>query len=228
MTKYVIYTRVSSKSQGESRLGLEGQVRDIELFLSTYAHDPEIIGRFEEVHTGSDDDRPELSKALAMARATGAELLVAKLDRLSRRVSFVAKIMDDKKVRLRVATMPHADNFQLHIYAALAEQEREFISRRTIAALAAAKARGVRLGGYRDKTCQRNIATMEAADARAAKLIKIVGPMREAGRTLTDIADTLADMSIPTARGGKWTAVQVSHILQRANPEVARAESSCA
>ena len=162
-------------------------------------------------------DDPELAKALALVRRTpDCELLVAKLDRLSRRVSFISKIMDDKKVRLRVAAMPHADNFQLHIYAALAEQEREFISRRTIAALGAAKARGVKLGGCRPATEKRNEAVKNIADARAAKLVKIVGPMREAGRTLTEIADALITMSISTARGGRWTAVQVSHILQRA------------
>src|SRR5882757_9115956 len=101
MTKYVVYCRVSRKSQGESGLGLEAQERDIELFLSTYAKGPEVIAEFREVQSGADDDRPALAKALAMVRSTpDCELLVAKLDRLSRRVSFIAKIMDDKKVRL--------------------------------------------------------------------------------------------------------------------------------
>ncbi|MER8544749.1 recombinase family protein [Mesorhizobium sp. M1169] len=217
MTKYVSYRRVSRKSQGESGLGLEGQERDIELFLSTYANDPEVIAEFREVQSGADDDRPELAKALALVRKTpDCELLVAKLDRLSRRVSFIAKIMDDKKVRLRVASMPHADAFQLHIYAALAEQEREFVSRRTIAALDAAKARGVRLGGCRPQTVARNDAVKATADARAAQLVGVVQPMREAGKTFAEIAQALQTMNVPTARGGRWNDVTVARILRRA------------
>ena len=95
-----------------------------------------MIGAFQDTGSGADNGRPELQKALAMARKTGAELLVAKLDRLSRKVSHLSALMDDPKVKLRVASMPNADKFQLHIYAALAEQERDFISIRTKAALA--------------------------------------------------------------------------------------------
>src|SRR5205823_5306411 len=146
----VVYLRVSRQSQGDSGLGLEAQQRDMDIFLSTYATNPEVIATFTEVQSGADDSRPELTKALTLVRSTpDCELLVAKLDRLSRRVSFIAKLLEDKRARFRVASMPHADAFQLHIYAALAEQEREFISRRTIAALGAAKARGTKLGGVR-------------------------------------------------------------------------------
>jgi DNA invertase Pin-like site-specific DNA recombinase len=217
MTKYVIYSRVSRKSQGESGLGLEAQQRDIDIFLSTYAKDPDVIASFTEVRSGADDDRPELAKALALVRSTpDAELLVAKLDRLSRRVSFIAKLLEDKRVRFRVASMPHADAFQLHIYAALAEQEREFISRRTIAALDAAKARGVQLGGCRPSTAARNDAVKAAADAHAAKLIGVVQPMREAGKTYAEIAAALETMNVPTARGGRWNDVTVARIFRRA------------
>lgn len=139
MRQYVVYTRVSTKEQGRSGLGLEAQERDIQLFLTNYSEVPwEIVGRFQDVQSGGDDDRPQLRVALEQCRRTGAELLVAKLDRLGRKVSFIAQLMDDAKVRLRVATMPQADKFQLHIYAALAEQERDFISARTKAALKAA------------------------------------------------------------------------------------------
>lgn len=216
MIKYVVYKRVSRKSQGESGLGLEAQQRDIDIFLSTYAADPEVIATFTEVQSGADDDRPELAKALALVRATpGCELLVAKLDRLSRRVSYIAKLMEDKRAPFRVACMPNADPFQLHLYAALGEQEREFISRRTIAALGAAKARGAKLGGLRPHTDRRNAALRAQADAHAAKCIMVIGPMREARKTYAEIAATLQAMNIPTARGGRWNDVTVARIVKR-------------
>lgn len=217
MRKYVVYTRVSTKEQGRSGLGLEAQERDIQLFLTNYSDVPwEIVGQFQDVQSGGDDDRPQLRAALEQVRRTGAELLVAKLDRLSRKVSFIAHLMDDPKVRLRVATMPQADKFQLHIYAALAEQERDFISARTKAALKAAKARGKTLGGLRDTTMRRNFAIQQKAAREAQRLIQIIGPMRDAGQTLETIAAALDRMDVATSRGGKWTAKQVSRTLSRA------------
>jgi len=216
MQQYVIYTRVSTAEQGKSGLGLQAQQRDIELFLSNYSAVPyEIIGDYRDVLSGVDDDRPELTKALALVRKTGAELLIAKLDRLSRKVSFIATIMDDPKVRLRVASMPNADKFQLHIYAALAEQERDFISKRTKAALAEAKVRGTKLGGLRDKTMQRNVAIQAKAKAEAERVMKVVKPLRDAGQSLTAIAITLNEMKVATSRGGQWTAMQVSRVIER-------------
>ena len=97
MRKYVTYRRVSSTEQGKSGLGLEAQARDIQLFLDNYAESPyEVVGDFVETHTGSDNDRPQLNAAIALARKTGAVLVVAKLDRLSRRVSFLAALMEEK------------------------------------------------------------------------------------------------------------------------------------
>ena len=143
MRSYVIYLRVSTAEQGRSGLGLAAQQRDIDLFLDNYSDVPwEVLGTFTDVLSGADNARPELDKALIMARQTGAELLVAKLDRLSRNVAFIAMVMGDKKVKLRVASMPAADKFQLHIYAALAEQERDFISTRTKAALPGGQGQG--------------------------------------------------------------------------------------
>ncbi|OQP86026.1 DNA invertase [Rhizobium rhizosphaerae] len=216
MLRYVIYTRVSTEDQGKSGLGLEAQERDIGIFLDQFSEMPfEIIGRFQDVQSGGDDDRPELAKALAMVRKAGAELLVAKLDRLSRKVSFIATLMDDAKVKLRVASMPYADKFQLHIYAALAEQERTFISQRTKDALRSAKERGVKLGGMRDATMQRNVAIQAKAAREAEKLMKIIGPMAKAGTSLQKIAAALDQMQVPTSRGGKWTASQVSRVIER-------------
>jgi DNA invertase Pin-like site-specific DNA recombinase len=216
MKQYVTYTRVSTEEQAKSDLGLQAQRRDIEIYLTTYSDVPyEVIGKFSDQGSGADNSRPEFAKALALVRETGAELLVAKLDRLSRRVSFISTLMDDKKVKLRVASMPHADKFQLHIYAALAEQEREFISKRTRAALAEAKARGQKLGGLRPGTLVRAEATKAKANADAKRLMTVIGPLKAAGQNLSQIAMTLDSMGVATSRDGKWTAMQVKRVLQR-------------
>ena len=214
--QYVIYKRVSTEDQGKSGLGLAAQERDIQIFLTGFTEVPyEVLADYTEIETGKANDRPILGEALALVRKTGADLLVAKLDRLSRKVSFIAAVMDDPKVRLRVAAMPYADKFQLHIYAALAEQEREFISARTKAALAEAKARGTQLGGLRDKTMKRNAAVQADAEARAERVSGIVLPMRGAGTPLREIAGHLNRAGVPTARGGQWQASQVMRILER-------------
>lgn len=216
MQQFIIYTRVSTEEQGKSGLGLEAQKRDVTIFLDNYAKQPfEVIAEFEDVMSGKTSDRPELAKALDLARKTGATILVAKLDRLSRRVSFIASLMDDKKVNFRVASMPNADKFQLHIYAALAEQEREFISKRTKAALAEAKARGKKLGGLRDKTMKRNEVIKADAQKRAQKVAAMVVPMRDAGKSLREIAEALNAAGVQTARGGKWQASQIMRTLER-------------
>lgn len=222
MKQYVIYTRVSTEEQGRSGLGLDAQERDIGIYLENFSEVPwEVIGRFQDVQSGGDDDRPQLAAALKLVRATGAELLVAKLDRLSRDVAFIATLIKDKKVRLKVAQMPNADPFQLHLYAALAEKEREFISQRTKAALKAAKARGVQLGGLRDKTMKRNVAIQEKAKREAEKVMKIVGPLRQAGQTLTAIAAALEDMGVKTSRGWQVVRHQAMTVLDRAARPVA-------
>jgi len=221
MKRYVIYRRVSTKRQGDSGLGLEAQDRDIQLFLDQYSEEPyEILGTFTDVQSGSDNNRPELERALDMVRnSRGSELLVAKLDRLSRRVSYIATLMDDPKVSLRVAAMPHADKFQLHIFAALSEQEREFISLRTKQALAAAKARGRKLGGDRGSLRETNLARKRAAKNDAAKAWPLIEPMRREGRSLRSIASALNDSGYKTARGNKWSAETVRSVIKRFEAE---------
>lgn len=216
MQQFVIYLRVSTEEQGKSGLGLDAQRRDVEMFLTHYAAVPhEVVATFVEVQSGKDADRPELAKALDLCRKLGATLLVSKLDRLSRRVAQIAALMEDRRVRFRVASMPHADNFQLHIYAALAEQEREFISRRTKAALAEAKAKGKKLGGIRPKTEARNDAVKAKAADHAQRVAGLVLPLRQAGKTLREIAATLNASGVQTARGGQWSAPQVMRTLDR-------------
>ena len=216
MKRYVTYKRVSTAEQGRSGLGLDAQERDIRLYLETYSEDPyEVLASFTDVVSGSSGDRPELLAAIALAKRESAELLVSKLDRLSRKVSFISSLMEDKRLSLRVAQMPFADKFQLHIYAALAEQERDFISTRTKAALAQAKARGVKLGGLRDTTMKRNAAAKAEADRRAKKVEGIVVPLHQNGKTLRQIASELNSAGVRTARDGEWHPSQVLRVLRR-------------
>jgi len=210
MKQFVVYTRVSTKRQGDSGLGLEAQERDIAIFFESYAEQPyEVLERFCDVESGLKADRPQLTAAIALAKRTGATLLVARLDRLSRSVAFIATLMEDKKLDFRVATMPTACKFNLHIYAALAEQEREFISKRTKAALQAAKARGVKLGGARPEAEARHAAVKATADGNAARVSKAIKSHRSAGATYREIADHLNQLKVTTARGGAWYATTV-------------------
>ena len=214
MRKYVCYLRVSTQEQGRSGLGLEAQRRDIEIFLQNYSTTPwEVIGTYQDIGSGADNGRPELQKAIALAKKAGAELLIAKLDRLSRKVAYLAQLMEDPKLKLRVASMPAADKFQLHIYAALAEQERDFISTRTKAALAAAKARGVKLGGYRGGHALQNANTIRAAnaDAEAAMVIAVIRSQRESGMSLALVAENLKKMQ----PGVAWSAMKVKRAIER-------------
>lgn len=221
MIRYVLYYRVSTKRQGASGLGLEAQKRDIKLYLENYSAVPfEVLGEFTEIESGTANDRPELAAAISLAKEKKAVLLVAKLDRISRKVSFIAGLIEDKKLEFKVACMPFADEFQLHIYAALAQQERKFISLRTKQALSEAKARGKKLGGLRDKTGKRNIALKRQAFERAKELYGVIKPMRQQGATLQAIADQINQLGYQTARGGKFTATQVKRTLDRVEREI--------
>lgn len=214
MKRYVIYKRVSTNEQGKSGLGLEAQQRDIDLFLTTFSETPwEVVGTFQDIQSGKDADRPQLEAAMKLAREAKAELLVSKLDRLSRDVEFIAGTM--KRAVIRIATMPNADPFQMHLYAALAEQERKFIGARTKAALQSAKARGVKLGGVRPKTEARNDAIQAKAKAEAMKVWGVIKPMRQADKSMAAIAEALNTMKVPTSRGGQWTPMQIKRVIDR-------------
>ena len=215
MSKFVTYKRVSSQEQGKSGLGLEAQERDIQLFLENYADAPfEVVGEFVEVHSGADNDRPQLTAAIALAKKENAVLVVSKLDRLSRRVSHLSALMEERGLDFKVAQMPHADRFQLHIYAALAEQERQFISQRTKSALAAAKARGVRLGATKNTVAAMVKARQEQAKRDAQKVAGVVLPLKAAGSSLRHICEVLNASGARTSRGGHFHPSLVSRMVK--------------
>ena len=212
--KYVLYLRVSSQEQGRSGLGLEAQERDIQLFLSNYAETPyEVLGKFVEVHSGKDNDRPQLLAAIQLAKEQKAVLVCSKLDRISRRVSFTSSLMEDRDLDFKVAQMPYADKFQLHIYAALAEQERDFISQRTKAALQAAKARGTKLGAPIQHLDILSKARTDKAVKEAQKVSGVILPLRKQGSSLRSICEVLNASGMRTSRGNAFHPSLVSRML---------------
>ena len=215
MEQYIAYLRVSTKEQGRSGLGLDAQRRDISLFVNQRPCEAIIIQEFVDVQSGKNNARERLTEAISFAKKHNACLLVSKLDRLSRKVSFIASLMEDKQLNFKVASMPHADKFQLHIYAALAEQERDFISLRTKAALAEKKASGAVLGGLRDKTNKRNKQKIKMADGYAVKMWHVVGPLIEKGYSYNSIATRLNLMQISTRSGGLFHPQTVKNIVTR-------------
>lgn len=216
MKQFITYTRVSTREQSKSGLGLDAQERDIDLYLKKHTEQPyELIGSYSDIESGKRNDRPELTKAIELAKETGATLLVAKLDRLSRKVSYISALMEDKKLDFKVAMFPYASKFELHIYAALAEQEREFISMRTKQALAAAKARGVKLGGARPEAVVRHQAVKEQADNFANRVIDQILDYRKSGKSYQFIADQFNALGVVTAQNGKWYGRTVWNYEQR-------------
>jgi DNA invertase Pin-like site-specific DNA recombinase len=216
----IAYLRVSTQKQGQSGLGLDAQKAAIARFCAAEGYD--VTQTFVEVETakGADalDRRPQLKSALNRAAAYKCPVVVAKLDRLSRDVAFISGLMA-KGVPFIVTEIPNADPFMLHVYAAVAEQERLKISERTKVALAAAKARGVKLGNPRPGPMAESVwqAGVEAgrinADARAQQLSEILAEF--AGQSANATAKALNDRGLPTARGGQWTATAVIRVRAR-------------
>ena len=210
MLPLVAYYRVSTQGQGRSGLGLAAQRAAVQAFAK--AEGLEIAAEYTEVETGSGADalakRPELRAALKAAKHHRASVAVAKLDRLSRDVAFIAGLMSQKVPFIVTALGKDVDPFTLHIYAALAEQERRMISQRTIAGLAAAKARGVKLGNpalaaqqaaaaaERDEALRETLESMEGMSARA-------------------IAKRLNEQGVEPPRGGAWSNKTVLRMMAR-------------
>ena len=208
-TGFVAYYRVSTDRQGRSGLGLEAQRATVGRYLAGIGGI--LLAEHTEVETGRRNDRPELQKALAACRKHKARLVIAKLDRLSRNVAFIATVMD-AGVEFVACDNPHATRLTLHILAAVAEQEREMISARTKAALQAAKARGVRLGRNAERLAPANHAT--AVD-RAWQIEHVLAELNRSGMTTREIAAELTARGITTPRGGRWHPQTVRRVMER-------------
>ncbi|MFO1114044.1 MAG: recombinase family protein [Beijerinckiaceae bacterium] len=224
-TVLISYLRVSTVRQGQSGLGIEAQRAAVAAHLAAYPT-ARIAGEFVEVESGKRNDRPELAKAIATARLHNGVLVIAKLDRLSRDAHFLLGLQKSG-IQFVACDMPHADSFSVGILALVAQKEREMISARTKAALAAAKARGVALGGNRGKLHQiigtgvaNSVATRRAkAQERARDVLPTIEEIAASGASLHRIAAELTARGIPTPRGGTWTATAV----RRARARIAEA-----
>jgi DNA invertase Pin-like site-specific DNA recombinase len=207
----IAYHRVSTERQGRSGLGLEAQRQAVERFAANEAM--HVAFEFTEVETGKGSDaldkRPKLAEALKAAKKLKAPIVVAKLDRLSRDVHFISGLMTQRVPFIVAALGPNVDPFMLHIYAALAEKERAMISQRTKEALAAAKARGVKLGN--PKQAEANKAEAAARDA------SLEATFRElADKAYRDVASELTKRAIPTPRGGEaWSPMTAMRAMKR-------------
>lgn len=220
--RLVAYERVSTVRQGASGLGLAAQRKVIGDFAA--ARGAEVLARFTEVESGRKADRPELARALHLARVTGATLVIAKLDRLSRNAAFLLALRDSG-VRFVACDMPEANDLTVGIMALVAEAERAAISRRTTEALAAAKARGIRLGNPNGAASLRRAgkggaalraAVAANAEAFARDLAPVIADIRAQGRTsLRAIAAELSARGIRTRRGGQWQVSNVRALLAR-------------
>ena len=218
--KFVSYLRVSTDKQAKSGLGLEAQRKAVEDYLNGGKW--KLVKELVEVESGKrEDNRPMLVQAMAACRLHKATLVIAKLDRLSRDAHFLLGL-DKAGVEFVATDNPHANRLTVGIMALMAENEREMISKRTKDALAAAKRRGVKLGGYRGSKLtkrirERGYAALKAkADQHANDLAPVIAELRAVGITsLVDIAANLNERSIPTARDSKWTPTQVSRVVER-------------
>jgi len=203
------YIRVSTAKQGRSGLGLEAQQEALRRFAEAEGYG--FTETFTEVESGKhgEDHRPALARALDRARKDRAPIIVAKLDRLSRDVHYISGLMKHRVPFIVTELGADTDPFLLHLYAALAEKERKLISERTKAAMKAAKARGVRVGGLRSK----GIELEQEARERAEGLRGVFAEL--SGLSARKAAEELNRRSVPTPSGGKWHAMQVIRVRQR-------------
>ena len=220
---FVSYCRVSTARQGRSGLGLDAQRAAVAGYLNGGTW--RLVGEFVEVESGRNSDRPKLAEALACARLHRAPLVVAKVDRLTRSLAFLSKLLE-AGVDVRFCDLPQIEGptgrFMLQQMAAVAELEAGMIGDRTRKALAAAKARGVKLGGFRlgvemtaETRAMGTAAKTAQARARASDLAPTLATLQAEGVTsLGGLAQALNDRGIPAARGGSWSPMQVSRALK--------------
>lgn len=217
-SKFVAYLRVSTARQGRPGLGLEAQREAVRQFV--VGRSGKIIApEFVEVETGKRNDRPQLEKALKRCRVTGATLVIAKLDRLSRNAAFVMKLQEDG-VRFVAADMPEANETTVGIMAVIAKGEAKAISERTKGALAAAKARGTVLGGKRQGAADISLHQAKGVQAAREKARRSAEEFRDALDALVEerlslnrMAARLNEDEFKTSRGKQWSAMTVKRTL---------------
>ncbi|HEV8069284.1 MAG TPA: recombinase family protein [Planctomycetaceae bacterium] len=228
-TRIIAYYRVSTKRQGESGLGLEGQQTAVKEYA--IRHGAAILAAYQEIESGKRSDRPKLLAAIAHAKRSKAQLVVAKLDRLARNVHFLSSVMESG-VDFVAVDNPTANRLTVHILAAVAEAEAKSISERTTTALAAAKRRGIKLGAARpgfwtperhqrrlvglSKATKRSVAIRrEQARTAYADLAASMKDRRDAGASLQAIADGLNAEGHTLRNGQPWSRQAVRIILKR-------------
>lgn len=223
--KFVSYLRVSTERQGRSGLGLEAQREAVTTYLNGGPWS--LVAEVVEVESGGNNERTKLAEALRLCRLHNATLVIAKLDRLSRDAAFLFNLEADLKrmgLRFVAADMPDANELTIHIMAVVAQAERQMISARTKAALAAAKARGRKLGGDRgnihqiraEGTAVSAAVRARKADGRAEDVFPAIQELHASGASLRAMAAELNRLGIETSKGGRWSATQVSRIIARA------------
>lgn len=217
--KYVAYYRVSTQKQGKSGLGLEAQKKMVTDFVAI--NGGEIVAEYTEIESGKHDSRPELMSAMKHASLVGGRLLVGKLDRLSRDLHFITSLQKSR-VDFVVSDLPGCDSFTINIYGSLAQREREMIASRTKAGLAAAKARGVKLGTnnlkpelVKDASAKGVQVRQQNADDFAARVKPTIEALIAQGKSLRGVAAELDKLGVKTARGGVWTPTAVKNVLAR-------------
>jgi DNA invertase Pin-like site-specific DNA recombinase len=222
--KYIAYYRVSTQKQGASGLGLEAQKAAVTQYLNGGSW--ELVGEFVETETGKGADalakRPQLRAALEACRKSGARLLIAKLDRLARNVHFITGLMEASRgngknaVKFVACDMPDANDLTIHLMAAFAEHEARRISERTKDALAMAKKRGVILGAAGAANLKPNVEARQAsACAFAEKLRGQIDGFKLRQLSQRQMVDELNQLGILTAKGGKWSLIQLQRVIAR-------------
>ena len=221
MKKFVAYYRVSRKEQGISGLGLSAQKSSVEKYVTS--QDGIILKDFTEIETGTNKrERVEIHKAIQLAKDEGAILIIAKLDRLARNVSFVSSLMD-AGIEFLAVDMPSANNFTIHIFSALAEQEAKLISSRTKLALAELKKKGVKLGNPQNLTSEARAKGVDKIKENAMnndrnrQAQSIILNCKEKEMSYRQIADYLNQLNFKTRYGNKFYAPTVLQLYNRTN-----------
>ena len=224
--KFIAYYRVSTEKQGKSGLGLEAQresvLKHVEQERGT------LIAEYSDVISGASETREQLDAALRRCEREKATLIISKLDRLARQLSFLAKFIESK-IPLVVAELPHANKMLLQMMAVFAEAERDMVSQRTKDALAAAKKRGVVLGNPKLADARVNAAKAreQQADEFALQHYDNLRRMKANGHSLAKIAELLNDAGRRAPRGGRWYPTSVSNLISRAERLLKTSESPC-